>query len=347
MPYGLRRIYAPRWRSVQTHACPRVAFHDCEPALGDFTHDVVAGLSRPQKVLPPKYFYDQRGSLLFEQICGLEEYYLTRTEIGLLERHAREIGVLLGGGCVLIEYGSGSSNKVRYLLNVMHGRVSYIAIDISRAHLLQSTAALAEIYPQVNVAAVCADFMQPFSLPAEFSPRGRRVGFFPGSSIGNFGPRDGMRYLRAVAATLGEGGILLIGVDLKKEKRLLDAAYNDRGGITAAFNLNLLARINRELAADFRLDGFRHHAFYDESRGRVEMHLISWFDQTVTVGGARFNFRAGETIHTENSYKYSIAEFHRLAARCGYIPVRVWTDERRLFSIHALVVRNATDGMNL
>lgn len=328
----------PVLKLIPRAAVPGIAFLDYQPPAQDFRRDILAGLSRPQKALPPKYFYDRRGSALFEQICELDEYYLTRVESALLAAHAREIGALLGSDCVLYEFGSGNSRKVGRLLEVLRGEPAYVAIDISRSHLIESASALAREYPHVRVTALCADFTQPLWLPGIDHARGRRVGFFPGSSIGNFGPCARMRLLRTMARMLKEGGVLLIGVDLKKDRRLLHAAYDDRKGVTAAFNLNLLVRINRELGADFRLDRFRHYACYDETRGRIEMHLESEAAQTVTMSGTCFEFTEGERIHTENSYKYSVQEFQRLAVRCGFQPLRVWSDTEGLFSLHALAV---------
>ncbi|MGQ0657193.1 MAG: L-histidine N(alpha)-methyltransferase [Chromatiales bacterium] len=339
MQHHRRKVsVSPQRDSVPATIRAGIAFYDHQPRPFDFMRDVLHGLSRPRKALPPKYFYDQRGSALFEQICELEEYYLTRTEISLLEEHAGDIAALLGHDCVLFEYGSGNSRKVSYLLEALEGDPGYVAIDISRGHLFKSAATLARLYPHVRVAAVCADFTQPFPLPEIGRSSGRRVGFFPGSSIGNFSPRESIRFLRSIARMLGKNGVLLIGVDLKKDRGLLEAAYNDLRGVTAAFNLNLLLRINRELGADFQLDCFRHHAFYNEARGRVEMHLASTDAQTAIIGDSCIGFARGETIHTENSYKYSIAEFQRLAGRCGFEPIRVWADERELFSLHALAV---------
>lgn len=316
-----------------------IAVFDFKPAKDQFRCDVLTGLGQPVKRLHPKYFYDQRGSLLFEQICEQPEYYLTRTERELLRLHAVDMATLAGDGCIVFEYGSGNSRKIRCLLDELRGPVSYVAIDISRQHLVDSVTALAEDYPEVRAAAICADIMQPLPLPPSRDGQSRRVGFFPGSSIGNFSPVEASRFLRNVARTLGPGGILLIGVDTKKSRHLLDEAYNDRRGVTAAFNLNLLVRINRELGADFRPECFMHLAWYNEESGRVEMHLVSTEAQSVTIGDTRIDFAPGESIHTENSYKYTIEEFQRLAVPCGYEPICEWTDAQQLFSIHALMVQ--------
>ena len=316
-----------------------VEFHDFHPELGDFRQEVCAGLSREPKQIPPKFFYDKHGSELFEQICELEEYYPTRTETEILTRRAPDIAARLCPRSRLIEYGSGNSRKVRILLDAMQGRLSYVAIDISKQHLMDSASELAAAYPELEVIAVCADYSKPFPLP---KPRRYAVHqsavFFPGSTIGNFSPEQALEFLRNTAALVGAGGSLLIGVDLKKDPARLDAAYNDARGVTAEFNLNLLTRMNRELDADFDVSAFRHQAFYDAGRGRVEMHLVSLKDQTVGLNGSSIRFREGETIHTENSYKFSIEEFHGLAARASFESMEVWTDPDRLFSLHYLTV---------
>ena len=316
-----------------------VEFHDFHPRLVDFRQEVCAGLRRDPKQIPPKFFYDKRGSELFEEICELEEYYPTRTETDILTQRAADIAARLGPHCRLIEYGSGNSRKVRILLDAMQRRLSYVAIDISRRHLIDSASELAAAYPELEVIAVCADYTKSFPLP---EPQKYVVDqsavFFPGSTIGNFTPEQALEFLRNTAALVGVGGSLLIGVDLKKDPARLDAAYNDAQGVTAAFNLNLLARMNRELDADFDVSAFGHQAFYDAERGRVEMHLVSLKDKTVGLNGSTIRFREGETIHTENSYKFSVEEFHALAARAKFRPVDVWTDPDRLFSLHYLTV---------
>ena len=316
-----------------------VEFHDFHPEVGDFHQEVFAGLRREPKQISPKFFYDKRGAELFEEICGLEEYYPTRTEMGILMQRSPEIAARFGLHCRVIEYGSGGSHKIRILLDAMQGQASYVAIDISRQHLIDSASELSTAYPELEVIAVCADYTKPFALPKSSRHAvDRSVVFFPGSTIGNFSPDQALEFLRNTAALLGHGGSLLIGVDLKKDQERLDAAYNDAQGVTAAFNLNLLTRINRELDADFDLSAFRHRAFYDAGRGRVEMHLVSLKEQTVRLNGSGIRFREGETIHTENSYKFSVEEFRGLALRAGFEPVEVWTDPERLFSLHFLTV---------
>lgn len=297
-----------------------------------FLADVTDGLSRARKTLPCKYFYDQRGSALFDTICELEEYYPTRTETAILRRHAGEFAGLAGPGAAVVELGSGSSVKVRILLDALEDPAAYVPVDISREHLLASAARLAGDYPGLTVVPVAADYVQGFPLPPVAAPE-RTLAFFPGSTIGNFEPAEAKAFLGRLARRLGVGSRLLIGVDLKKRRDVLEAAYNDARGVTAAFNLNLLARINRELGGTFDLDGFAHRAFYNETCGRIEMHLVSRRAQTAAVGGRTFRFAEGETIHTENSCKYSLPEFGRLAAGAGWRAVRTWTDEAALFGL--------------
>ena len=317
-------------------AAAAIQFLDLAPAIAGFRDDVLAGLAHAPKRLPPKYFYDAVGSALFDAICGLEEYYPARTETALLERYRSEIVAQLGGQSAIIEFGSGTSRKSRILIAAAEPAV-YVPIDISRETLLAAADNLVWSFPGLRVVAICADYSRPVAVPelADFAPR-RRVIFFPGSTIGNFDPEESVAFLRNAAAIAGAGGGLLIGVDLKKDKRILDAAYDDPQGVTAAFNLNLLARINRELGADFDVRAFRHRAEYVADRGRIEMHLESQRFQSVLLGSSRFVFERFETIHTENSYKYSVEEFHALAARAGFSARRVWVDDRRLFSIHYL-----------
>ncbi|MGB8275171.1 MAG: L-histidine N(alpha)-methyltransferase [Alphaproteobacteria bacterium] len=314
----------------------QLAFHDLAPAPQDFRDAVLRGLGAPPKSIPSMFFYDARGSRLFEDICELPEYYLTRTEIGLLRRFGPEIAALMGRQARLVEFGSGSSVKVRILLDAMEDAAAYIPVDISREHLLQSASSLARDYPGIEIVPVCADYMGDLALPPLPGRRGKIVGFYPGSTIGNFSPPEAVAFLKQAARSLAPGGDLLIGVDLKKDRATLEAAYNDSRGVTAQFNLNLLRRINRELGGDFDLGRFRHRAFYDESEGRIEMHLESRAAQSARIDGAEIRFSAGETIHTENSYKYEIGEFLAIAAEAGYTPVRTWTDSRCLFSIHYL-----------
>ena len=314
-------------------------------ALLDFQHDtasfhadVIQGLTQPAKTLPCKYFYDAHGSKLFDQICELDEYYPTRTEMAIMQANIREMIALLGPGCRLVEYGSGSSLKTRVLLDNAPQLASYVPMDISREHLLQTAQELAAAYPNLDIQPVCADYTQTFTLPPDKQRPARTVVYFPGSTIGNFHPAQAEAFLRQIAGVCGAGGGLLVGVDLKKSSHVLEPAYNDRQGVTAAFNLNLLARINRELGGDFMLDNFAHHAFYNELRGRVEMHLVSLDAQTVTIGGHAIAFEADEYIHTECSYKYATQEFAELASNAGLRVQKVWTDADNLFSVQYLTV---------
>lgn len=321
--------------ATETNARPTGAVS----AHREFYAEVVKGLSGAQKALPCKYFYDERGSRLFEAICQTPEYYPTRTEIGLLRVHAAEIARFIGDNAHLVDLGSGSSAKVRVLLNSAR-LASYIPLDISGLYLMRAAYAVASDYRDLHVAPVCADFTAPFQLPSVIHTGGRVVGFFPGSTIGNFAPAEAKSLLRRFGSTLGSGSGLIVGVDLKKDRRILDAAYNDAAGITAAFNLNLLRRINRELDADFDTQTFVHRARYNAAKGRIEMHLQSTDAQIVHIGSAAFSFAAGETIHTENSYKYDAAEFQALAASAGYTSRAVWVDAEQLFSIHYLTLDN-------
>ncbi|MBV8889203.1 MAG: L-histidine N(alpha)-methyltransferase [Alphaproteobacteria bacterium] len=316
-----------------------IAFHDLAPDEDSFRDAVLGGLSRQPKAIPCKFFYDARGSALFEEICRLPEYYPTRTEIAILEDNASEIAAQMGAHCRLIELGSGASRKVRILLQELDRPAAYVAVDISREHLRESAAALAADFPGLPVVAVCADYTRRFALPPLPGPAGKRVGFFPGSTIGNFEPAGVVHFLANCARILGPGGEILIGVDLKKDPDILEAAYNDRAGVTAAFNLNVLERVNRELGGDLDLDRFEHAAFYNPAEGRIEIYVRSLADQQVHVAGRRFRFAAGELIHTEYSYKYTIPEFRAVAARAGFRPVDTWTDPAELFSVHYFRLR--------
>ena len=303
-----------------------------------FLEDVLDGLGQAEKTLPAKYFYDERGSRLFDEICELEEYYPTRTETSLLARHAGAIAARVGKGVTLLELGSGSSTKVRHLLDRLDEPTAYVPVDISKEHLEASAARLAADYPGLKVKPVFADYVQGFPLNVEGGPE-RTLAFFPGSTIGNFHPAEAHTFLARLGRRLGAGSRLLIGVDLKKSRSRLEAAYNDAAGVTAAFNLNLLERINRELDGTFDLDGFTHVAFYNDELGRIEMHLESLHDQTALVAGVPFRFEAGETIHTENSYKFSVDDFRKLAHDAGWSADITWTDDENLFSIHLLSSR--------
>jgi dimethylhistidine N-methyltransferase len=313
-----------------------VRFHDDRPSPATMQEEVLQGLASRPKRIAPKFFYDERGSRLFDAICELPEYYLTRTEMGILESCAREVARLAGADCTLIELGSGASKKIRLLLEALRPH-HYLGIDISREFLRESVQRLAHDYPWLEVHAACADFAQDFELP-DPAGSGRRLVFFPGSTIGNFEPHDALAFLQRVRRLVQPDGALVIGVDLKKDPKLLHDAYNDGRGVTAAFNLNLLERLRAELDAELDPKTFRHRAFYDAMHGRIEMHLVSRRAQEIRVLGRRFRFEPGESIHTENSYKYSVAEFHALARRAGLQPRQVWLDAAHLFSVHYLSV---------
>jgi len=307
---------------------------DYHPPHTDFRADVIRGLSAHPRTLSAMYFYDQAGSKLFDRICELEEYYPTRTEISILNDSVDEICDALGPGVMLVEFGSGSSRKIRLLLDHLEDPAGYVPIDISKDHLVEAAASIARDYPELEVRPVCADFTEPVPMPGLAKRVERKVVFFPGSTIGNFESADARHLLESVREDCGAGGGLLIGVDLRKDPEVLHAAYDDREGVTAAFNLNLLRRINRELGADFNLDEFEHLASWDEVRGRVEMHLRARSDQAVRIGDHVWEFAEGETIHTENSHKWSVEEFAVLAGSAGLSLDRVWTDADDLFSVH-------------
>ena len=299
----------------------------------EFAADVIAGLSAKPKSLPPKYFYDLVGSGLFDRITRLPEYYPTRSELSLLDKHALEMASLLPPGAALVEFGSGSSRKARILLRAAAGVEAYVPIDISGDFLRQDAARLRRDFPHLAIHPVVADFTILGEPPAEIAAM-PRAGFFPGSTIGNFEPHEAAAFLRRAGKILGPGSVFVVGVDLAKAPDILYRAYNDAEGVTAIFNLNLLARINRELGANFNIAAFEHHAFYNGDRNRIEMHLASIKRQKVRLGDVTIEFRAGETIHTENSYKYSIDSFQALAHGSGWSPLKAWTDG--LFSVHAL-----------
>lgn len=320
-----------------------IALVDLAPS-DHFRADVLRGLAAPAKVVHSKYFYDEEGSRLFDRICALSDYYPTRTELGIMRRHVDAMAAALGPDCLVIEYGSGSGVKSRLLLDRLVAPAGYVPIDIARAHLLRSAEALAQRYADIEVLPVCGDFTRPFALPVPARQPRRHVVYFPGSTLGNLMPDEAVALFKQTARLCGDGGALLLGVDLKKAPAILHAAYNDPTGVTAAFNLNLLTRINRELVGDFRLDRFWHHAFYDPAAGRIEMHLVSRIAQRVHVAGAAFAFAEGESIRTEVSYKYSPAELRRLASAGGFAVRRTWTDERGYFGVLYLEVANPLAG---
>lgn len=313
---------------------------DHEPSLNEFRAHVVDGLSAPRKFISSKFLYDARGSRLFDDICELAEYYPTRTETGILERHASDIAHLLGPRSRLVEFGSGAGTKIRILLSALDSPAVYLPVDISRDHLVAASLDLAKSFPELRIAPVCADYTAPFALPdVPGIAHETTAGFFPGSTIGNFTKEEATAFLAGTRDLLGSGAVMIVGIDLVKDLDVLRAAYDDAAGVTAAFNLNLLRRINRELGGTFDLSRFRHEARWNDGLERIEMHLVSLRDQNVSVGSMHFRFDEGETIHTESSHKYRIDGFRDLAARGGYDPIEVWTDEKQLFSVHALRAR--------
>jgi dimethylhistidine N-methyltransferase len=309
------------------------------PEASPFAVDVLAGLTATPKRLSPKYFYDATGSALFEQITELPEYYPTRCEIGILQAHAADIASLIPERAALIEFGSGSSLKTRIVLSQVP-LAAYVPVDISADFLRQQAASLRREYPHIAMLPVAADFNKPFDLPPTVA-RLPRVGFFPGSTIGNLEPHEAAAFLRHAGRILGSGATFIVGVDLVKDAQVLQRAYNDTQGVTARFNLNILARINRELGGRFNLASFEHHAFFNRERSRIEMHLASLKRQKVKLLGECIDFRVGETIHTENSYKYSLDSFGALTRGAGFVTDAVWLDPDGYFSVHALKVRDA------
>jgi dimethylhistidine N-methyltransferase len=320
---------------MNVHAAALAKAHRFDEQTLAFAGDVIEDLSQHPKRLSPKYFYDATGSELFEQITLLPEYYPTRTELAILRDRAREISAIVPKGSALVEFGAGATTKVRLLLNECTFG-AYVAVDISGDFLKAQAEALRKDFPALDVYPVTADFTAAFALPDPVSAM-PKVGFFPGSTLGNFEPHEACGFLRSARDILGQGAQLVIGVDLEKNERVLYNAYNDADGVTARFNLNVLHRINRELGGNFDLSAFTHRAIYNRERHRIEMHLISRKTQTVRVLGRSFSFRAGETIHTENSYKYSLERFAALARGSGWTPRESWTDPGAMFSVHALV----------
>jgi len=319
--------YAPR--------VSRLEFHDFSPDLGDFRQALIHGLSRRDKAIPCRFLYDARGSALFDHICKLPEYYPTRTELGILRAIAQEVADRVGPGAQMIELGGVNSLKARILLDALDEPAAYIPVDISREHLRASAEAIHAENPGLSVLAVCADYTQPFDLPTA-PGGGMRLGFFPGSTIGNLQPDEAIGFLATWAERLGPSSAMIVGVDLRKDAAILEPAYDDSEGVTAAFSKNLLVRANRELVADFQVDAFAHRARYDAVRGRIEIHLESLRDQTVHIGGIPIAFAEGERVHVEDSCKYSVEGFRALARAAGFRPAEVWTDADQLFSVHYL-----------
>jgi dimethylhistidine N-methyltransferase len=299
----------------------------------DLLSDVIAGLSSDPRTLPCKYFYDERGAALFQKICELPEYYVTRTEIDILGRYHAEIAAQLGPNIELIGLGTGAGTKTRILIEGLENPAVYVPIDISEKQLRKSSMRFQKIFPNLEILPVCADYLQPVVLPPPRHKAARNVVYFPGSTIGNFEPDEALQFLQRIANVCGRGGGLLIGVDLQKDQSVIEAAYNDEAGVTAQFNLNLLSHINRETGANFDLNKWEHRAIYNSEAGRIEMYLISITDQTVRIQDREFHFRAGERILTEHSYKHTPEGFIALARQAGFDFVKLWTDDARLFGV--------------
>ncbi len=316
-----------------------VSVLDLEPATSDFLEQAVAGLAGSPRTLPSKFFYDERGSDLFQEICELPEYYVTRTETEILRNHGSEIAASIGENAELVGFGTGAGVKTRMLLDHLENLIAYVPVDISKQRLTESAEALSREMPALEILPVCADYLQPFDLPAPSRKPAHVAVYFPGSTIGNMQPEVARHFLTRVAKLCGHSGGLIIGVDLQKSKDVLEAAYNDSAGVTAAFNLNMLERANRELEADFDLSQWRHRAIYNEEAHRIEMHLISESAQAVHLGKHEFRFVPGEKIITEFSYKHTIEGFSALAASAGFQPARVWTDPQELFAVFHFTTR--------
>ena len=310
-----------------------VSLLDLEPAAQDDEQEILAGLEKSPREISPKYFYDEAGSKLFDEICELPEYYPTRTELGIMRQNITEISQLIGPHASIIEFGSGSSLKTRLLLEDLEEPAAYVPVDISREHLEATAAQLAREFDDIEVLPICADFMQPFDLPSPRRMPERNVIYFPGSTIGNFSTSQATALLRVMRAQAKDNGALLIGVDLEKSKDILEPAYDDAAGVTAAFNLNLLTRLNREYGGNFDKDQFTHRAIYDEQHRRIEMRLVSQKEQVVMLAGKRFEIGEGEYIVTEHSHKYSIERFATMAAKAGFEQCACWTDPDKLFGV--------------
>ena len=321
------------------HDAANAAVLDLEPASADFLAEAIAGLSHSPRTLPYKFFYDERGAELFQRICELPEYYVTRTELQILNERGSEIASCLGGEIELIGLGTGAGTKTRILLEELRDPVAYAPVDISKEQLEQSTQLFRRLFPNLEILPVCADYLQPVVLPTPARDPSRKVVYFPGSTIGNFEPTAATNFLRRIYNVCGKEGGLLIGVDLQKDKGILERAYDDSQGVTAQFNLNLLTRANRELGADFRVEHWKHRAIYNAEAGRIEMHLISSRDQTLHLANHEFRFRDGEGIVTEYSYKYTPEGFDALAAKAGFRRTAMWSDNAQLFGVFYFTVR--------
>jgi dimethylhistidine N-methyltransferase len=322
------------------HQASSAALLDAAPAKLGFLEETIAGLSRSPRTLPCKFFYDGRGAQLFQKICELPEYYITRTELQILRLHGAEIAARLGSQVELIGLGTGAGTKTRILLEELDQPAVYLPIDISKEQLQKSTARFQQDFPQLEILPVCTDYLERFDLPLPRRPSSRSVVYFPGSTIGNFEPDAAADFLRRLVDLCGDDGGLLIGVDLQKDRDIIEAAYNDSAGVTAEFNLNLLVRANRELGADFDLPRWTHRAVYNSDAGRIEMYLISQAGQSVRLGGQPFHFDAGEKIVTEYSYKHTPEGFAALAAKAGFAFEQMWTDDARLFAVFYFSARS-------
>lgn len=309
------------------------------PESDALTDDVLEGLKKHPKELSPVWFYDELGCFLFDSICELPEYYITRTELQIMRTHAAEMAHHLGPDAALIELGSGTSLKTRVLLDHLEHPAAYVPVDIAREHLLDAAGTLARDYPDLRIVPVCADFTQPFDLPPSVAKAAKRVVYFPGSTLGNFDRTQAQRLLGSMRDMIGKSGAVLIGIDLKKDPRVLEQAYDDQAGVTAEFNLNALRHVNRELGADFDLDAFDHLAIWVEDQSRIEMHLVSKRDQVVHLGGEKVRIACGEHLRTEYCHKYTLDSFAELAATAGLTVSRVWLDPEQRFSVQLLEPR--------
>jgi dimethylhistidine N-methyltransferase len=317
-----------------------VAVLDLEPASSEFLAEALAGLTSNPATLPSKFFYDEHGSDLFLKICELPEYYITRTERAILREFAGEMAESIGANAELVGFGTGAGMKTRMLLECLTNPIAYVPVDISKQRLIDSAEALQRAMPQLEVLPVCADYLQPLRLPTPSRQPDHVAVYFPGSTIGNLEPETARDFLVRVCALCGNSGGLIIGVDLQKDRQVLETAYNDSAGVTAQFNLNLLVRANRELGADFDLSCWKHRAVYNEQAGRIEMHLIACSEQHVHLGGQTFVFRDGDKIITEFSYKHTVEGFVRLAESAGFKMSRIWTDPKHYFAVFHFVTRN-------
>jgi dimethylhistidine N-methyltransferase len=310
--------------------------------------EIIAGLKSHPKQLSPKFFYDERGSRLFEKICELEEYYPTRTELKILSESVAEIAEALGAHCALFEFGSGSSTKTKILLNHLEKLSAYLPIDISRDFLHQTAKKLSEHYPTLPIIPICADFTQEITLKKiSLPPHLKKVAYLSGSTLGNFLPNDAQELLRSIARLIGSGGQLLLGMDLVKDTRVLERAYNDDQGVTAEFNLNILHRIKNLFAPELEPNFFEHRAFYNSAKNRIEMHLVCRQETSITIDGQAIHFVQDETIHTENSYKYTLQSLEQLASKAGFEMLRMWTDQRAYFGVFLLETRVSAKSLEL